>query len=480
MIATNDPTTPLFEVPVILEPGFPDPPDIYVNPDEFLFEIGYEPVETQIMEIHNFGGEILDYSLSIQFLDCMDGYSPFPQTRPANFDAANNETSANAFAPINYTPTDDPFDLQFEYACADATGEAGIETDGTYIYTTLWNGTQFVKYDLFGNYIETFACGSAAAIRDLAYDGMYFYGGAATTTVFEMDFNSQTLISTISAPVATRAIAYDAGEDGFWSNNWSDSPTLWNRSGSTLNSFNINGDESFYGFAYMNNDLGIALFGNSQAGSGIVIKKYDLPSGDFVSDFDMMTILSLPISGDIGGGLFMHENIVPGSWTLGGLVQNVCLWGVEMGLTGDPLQWLSVDPTSGSVAGGEFDEVDVTGFYEYAGGNYCEAKIIVTSNDPDTPQVEVNISMLIEGIDDENYKDAYIMIYPNPAKDKINITSNYDFSKVTVINQVGQPIIMQEVVGSATAINTSHLQKGIYFVKVNSIAGESTHKLVIQ
>ncbi len=42
-------------------------------------------------------------------------------------------------------------------------------------------------------------------------------------------------------------------------------------------------------------------------------------------DFDMMTILTMPVTGDIAGGLFMHPYIVSGFWTIGDLVQNVCL-----------------------------------------------------------------------------------------------------------------------------------------------------------
>jgi hypothetical protein len=229
-----------------------------------------------------------------------------------------SESNVSTFGEIQYS--DDNYDLQFEYACAVATGEAGVETDGSYIYTTLWNGTQFCKYEMNGTYVETFSCGSAAAIRDLAYDGTYFYGGAAATTVFEMDFNSQTLVSTISAPVAVRAIAYDEGENGFWANNWSDSPTLFDRFGAVVNTFSINGDESFYGWAYMDNNNGVALWGYAQSGSGNRLMRYDLPNGTFVEEFDMMSILSLPITGDIAGGLYMHPDIVSGTWTLGGIV----------------------------------------------------------------------------------------------------------------------------------------------------------------
>jgi hypothetical protein len=433
------------------------------------------------MEIHNMCEGILDYVITIEYDSYEADITPFQPERPANFNISNCEAAPESFAgPVQYS--DDPFDLQFEFACAVATGEAGVESDGMYIYTTLWNGTQFVKYDLDGNYVETFSCGSAAAIRDLAYDGMYFYGGAAATTIFEMDFTNKVLVSTFTAPVATRAIAYDPIEDGFWSNNWSDSPTLWDRSGSTLNSFNINGDESFYGFAFMHNDEGTGLWGYSQkvGTSQNMLYLYDVYNGTLLDEFDMLSILSLPIPGSgICGGLFMHENIVPGSWTLGGLVQNVCLWGIEMGLTEEPISWLTVNPTSGSVAGGEMDEIEVTADFSGFPDEFYYATILIATNDPEMPLIEIPVDV-IPHINEFYYKDAYIMIYPNPAKDKINITSNYDFSKVTIINQVGQPITMQEVFGSATTINTSQLQKGIYFVTVNSVAGESTHKLVIQ
>ena len=37
------------------------------------------------------------------------------------------------------------FDLQFQYPCAIGDGEAGIETDGDFIYTTKWNGPEFIN-----------------------------------------------------------------------------------------------------------------------------------------------------------------------------------------------------------------------------------------------------------------------------------------------------------------------------------------------
>ena len=73
------------------------------------------------------------------------------------------------------------FDLQFQYPCAIGGGEAGIESDGNFLYTTKWNGPGIYKYGLDGTYIGILNVGSG--IRDLAYDGNYFYGATASPTV---------------------------------------------------------------------------------------------------------------------------------------------------------------------------------------------------------------------------------------------------------------------------------------------------------
>ncbi len=86
--------------------------------------------------------------------------------------------------------TDELFDLQFDWPVGVGGGEAGIECDGNYIYTSKWNGTSFCKYELDGTYIGPFNCGSAGSVRDMAFDGTYFYGAAANTTVYQMDFTN--------------------------------------------------------------------------------------------------------------------------------------------------------------------------------------------------------------------------------------------------------------------------------------------------
>ena len=66
----------------------------------------------------------------------------------------------------NIPQTDDLFDLQFDWPVGVGGGEAGIETDGNYIYTSKWNGTgEFYRYGTDGTYIETITVAGSAGCR---------------------------------------------------------------------------------------------------------------------------------------------------------------------------------------------------------------------------------------------------------------------------------------------------------------------------
>ena len=227
--------------------------------------------------------------------------------------------------------TDDLFDLQFCYPLGVGDGEAGIECDGNYFYTTKWNGNAFYKYELDGTFIGEFTVdGCPGSIRDLAYDGQYFYGAAADNTVYEMDFDTQIVISTIYAPIAVRAIAYDPVNDGFWANNWSDYITLFDRSGNYLNGFPCGSFSSYYGFAW--EDIlpgGPFLWGYCQDG----------PTQNQLVQFEISTGLETGVNFDVGsvvtctsiaGGLYISDALDPDKWTLGGLCQNDNIWGLEL------------------------------------------------------------------------------------------------------------------------------------------------------
>jgi len=264
--------------------------------------------------------------------------------------------------PHSSTFTDDLFDYQFDFPCGDASGEAGIETNGEYIYTSKWNGDGFFCYEMDGAFLGWFPVSGEAAVRDLAYDGSYFYGAAASTQLFEMDFNGQsgTLISILTAAVATRACAYNPDYDAFYGNNWSDPITLYDRSGNIINQFNCGVFSSYYGFTYVNpSDEGPWLYGFTQAGgtSQSVIVQINPETGDETGvTYDAIGFSTT--STGIAGGLAAFDTYAPGWWTLLGIIQNETIFGVEGGPSGLPPDFdlalkSIIEPNTGFVLGVE-------------------------------------------------------------------------------------------------------------------------------
>ena len=231
-----------------------------------------------------------------------------------------------------YPPSDAQFDLLFDVPVGVGGGEAGIETDGNYIYTSKWNGAgEFYRYDASGNYIDAFTIAAATGCRDIAYDGTYFYGGAASTTIFEMDFDAQTLVSTFTGPAACRAVAYNENDDAFYCNNWSDDITKFDKTGANLGSFPCGvSAPSYYGLAYDNYSGGEYLWGYSQTGAtSNELIQMELPSGAETGlTFDVGSVAA--VGTGIAGGLCIDGAIVPGYWAIIGTSQNVNLWGLEL------------------------------------------------------------------------------------------------------------------------------------------------------
>jgi hypothetical protein len=251
----------------------------------------------------------------------------------AKVEITSTDLDVNAGQFGQNSSVDDLFDVQFDWPVGVGEGETGIETDGNYIYTTKWNGAVFYRYAMDGTYIEEFSVvGCPGSIRDLAYDGQYFYGAAASNTVYQLDFDTQIVVSTITAPIAVRAIAYDEDSDGFWGNNWSDQITLFDRSGTILNSFPCGTWISYYGFAYENVlPGGPFLWGYSQGGNLNQLVQIEIATG-------LETGVSIDVSTLVGatqsaGDLCISDAFVPGKWTICGISQNTNIWGLELGLS---------------------------------------------------------------------------------------------------------------------------------------------------
>ncbi|MBL6964421.1 MAG: T9SS type A sorting domain-containing protein [Bacteroidetes bacterium] len=226
------------------------------------------------------------------------------------------------------------WDLQFNFTGIDENGTAGCETDGSFFYVTDWNGSDIFKHDLSGNLVETFSIPTVSGIRDLAYDGTYFYGGTTGNVIYQMDFSAKTLVSTISSPSEkVRNICYDPVADAFWVGNWATNLSLVDRTGSVIRTINSNdhGMTSTYGTAYDTITPGGPFIWGISAASSVntTITQINATTGKPTGiTHDCTTDICNP--GELGGGLWIHPNIVAGTATLGGVIQNNSIFGYKL------------------------------------------------------------------------------------------------------------------------------------------------------
>jgi len=288
-------------------------------------------------------------------------------------------------------------DLQLNFTVALGAGEYSVGCDGNYIYTSQWVSGQFLRYSLTGDHLATFTIAGASGIRDLAFDGQYFYGSPNSNTIYIMDFTGETLIGTITTSITNiRAIAYDAYEDGFWvSNGWNDPLTLVDRSGATVRSIDTPVSQ-FAGLAWDRASYGGPfLWAYSRDGANNMLYKFNMVNGEPIQSFDVETLGVLSGSSN-AGGLFITNQLVPGEYTLLGISENDAVWGLSLGPITDG--WLSLSETDGMVASGESYEIELA----FDANNLCtgvyESILRISSNDPETSEVEIPLTLNVTGI----------------------------------------------------------------------------------
>ena len=251
-----------------------------------------------------------------------------------------NPASFSSVTPYGGDLTLAMWDLQFSYdltAITGLAGNAGAEFDGTYFYSGRWASDLFHEIDLAFTLVREFAIPGVAGIRDLAYDGTYFYGGASGSIIYEMDFATSTLVSSVSnAGLSVRAIAYNGDNDTFYSSNWADPVNESDRAGNIVSTFNLVTTTSTYGMAYESHCTGVGyLWVFDQTAGGAMFHQWDVGAGaytgvthDVAADF--------PATSGIAGGAWFYAGYLPDTGTLGGLLQGVPDMGFGYELCGPP------------------------------------------------------------------------------------------------------------------------------------------------
>tara|TARA_B100000508_G_scaffold11104_1_gene7842 strand:- start:14430 stop:15515 length:1086 start_codon:yes stop_codon:yes gene_type:complete len=71
-------------------------------------------------------------------------------------------------------------------------------------------------------------------------------------------------------------------------------------------------------------------------------------------------------------------------------------------------------------------------------------------------------------------------IYPNPAKSKISITSEFRMENITIVDALGKKVLMKNVDSKSELIDTNGLVSGVYSVIIQTNKGSQVSKLIIE
>jgi uncharacterized protein (TIGR02145 family) len=75
--------------------------------------------------------------------------------------------------------------------------------------------------------------------------------------------------------------------------------------------------------------------------------------------------------------------------------------------------------------------------------------------------------------------EEIISVYPNPATENISIISTNEIFEVSILNSFGQSVYESQINDTNIQINTSNLESGIYIIRIKTMNGLITHKLII-
>jgi len=244
--------------------------------------------------------------------------------------------------PIIDPPTRDwPYEQQFNWNLSTLGTTTSVATDGNFIYIGNFSNSDILKMDMSGNVLSTFNIPGISTLRALSYDGTDFYGATATSTIWKLDMNTQSIAQTISISGGhtARSLAYDPTQDAFWIADYMSGDVLYlvSKTGAILNTINPPSSfTSLYGTAVDHiTPEGPYLFGGTaiQYQNG-TIYQINLTTGQLTTkSWD---------SGSMGselsfGGMFFTDKVVSGTWTLMTLLQNTALLGWNVAIANENL-----------------------------------------------------------------------------------------------------------------------------------------------
>ena len=204
--------------------------------------------------------------------------------------------------------------------------EQAIATDGFFIYTASWmRPGEFNRYTPNGEYVETFYVENVGSIRNLSYDGTYFYGTEATNIIFKIDLDNQMLVDSIETDIPEiRHCSFNRQDGSLLAGSWNSLYRIDTASGT---SHQIRDDlANVYSSAFDNLSAGgpyLWLFSQTSQNNGpsACIRQFNISTGEYTSKTHYLDDINLTNS-SLAGGICASEYVCEGRFVLLADVQN--------------------------------------------------------------------------------------------------------------------------------------------------------------
>ncbi|MDK9699861.1 MAG: T9SS type A sorting domain-containing protein [bacterium] len=413
-------------------------PMAVVSPTSLDLTVGIGDSVFGNVTLNNNGDGPMAFTAALQQGPVMDNASTREIT-PATDDAMITATTIPAIDEVN-TPWQILRDIQIENLGSRRAQNYGAEYANGFIWAPC--GDRWFRFTPEGTFVDSTlmipgASSGAFTIRDMAFDGDYIYGSwDATLRAFDPTTGAAVTAANINCTAVgvglCRAVAYDPNEDVFFVSNWGTVSSIYkvNRSGIVLQTYTNHGGVG--GMAWYPADVDNKPLYIYTQGTGYNTRIYKMnpTTGD-----TSMVQAALPgaATADISASCFISDQVVPGFWVFGGMVQGapdhlvIC----ELANAG-PRRW-SFSPNQGNVAAGMNTPIQI-GFRSVPTDNprIFTATLNVTTNATDevfNVPVEVTVQQVNAGEGNVPLANSFALLgaYPNP----FNPTTSVKFSLAT-------------------------------------------------
>lgn len=76
--------------------------------------------------------------------------------------------------------------------------------------------------------------------------------------------------------------------------------------------------------------------------------------------------------------------------------------------------------------------------------------------------------------------ERYVHLMPNPASERVTVTSSFGLRQVELYDAAGTRVLNQRLTGYSASLDISALPSGTYLARIVTPSGAITKKLIVQ